>query len=594
MLKKRFFVFFVFITVLCSLFPAFAQTTGGKCGENVNYMFDFDTGHLSISGMGNMRQYTKNSVAPWYSFRDEIVSVSIENGVTSIGDYSFFWCGSLNSVTISSSVKTIGNSAFYNCDALTAVTIPEGVERIEDEAFQNCTGLEEVFISGSVKNIGKSAFYNCYISEEESEIGIESGLKKVVMEDGIETIGDYAFCMCEKLNDITIPESVTSIGYWAFYNTGRYNEWWNGNDDVLYIGSHLITVSQSKSSACDITDGTKTVADYAFSACWYLPDITIPDSVVSIGSHAFDGCNSLKSIIIPQSVKNIGECAFYTCFDLQSINVDPNNSDYCSENGVLYNKERTEMIRFPKEKQTASFTIPTGVTKIADGAFENCQCLISITVPEGVTSIGNNAFENCDSLINITLPKSVETIGRRAFMNCSDLRSIIIPDGVPNIGESAFSGCSGLTSITIPKSVLIIGENAFEKCRKSIKVYYIGSKNNWKNITGTGKYVLNNVSITYLAPFTESTVVQQENGAEVTVLQNLIPEESSIYVAGYDRQGRMTGVKTVSVSAEEQTALIPGEVFAVRVFVWNENQTPYLAEPETIEKDEFQKSGNEA
>ena len=135
--------FITLIVVLCTAFPCFAQTTNGKCGENVNYLYDFDTGHLSISGTGDMREYTENSVAPWYSFKNEIVSVNIESGVTSIGDYAFFYCNSLTGVTISDSVKDIGNNTFYHCEALTSVTIPNSVECIGNEAFKFCTGLKE-------------------------------------------------------------------------------------------------------------------------------------------------------------------------------------------------------------------------------------------------------------------------------------------------------------------------------------------------------------------------------------------------------------------------------------------------------------------
>lgn len=566
-MKKELLVLAVFMAILCLAFPCFAQTTNGKCGENVNYLYDFDTGHLSISGTGDMREYTENSVAPWYSFKNEIFSVNIESGVTNIGDYAFFWCSNLKSVTISDSVKNIGNNTFYHCKALTSVTIPNSVECIGNEAFKFCAGLKEVTIPGNVKNIGNDAFSNCYFEEKDEDDNIlsESGLEKVIIEDGVETIGDYAFYMCEKLSTIVLPDSVTGIGYWAFYDTGSYNEWWDGTDDMLYIGNHLITVSQNKSNECVVKTGTKTIADYAFYYCNSLTGITIPDSVLSIGNHAFDNCNSLKSVTIPKNVKNIGNEAFYTCFDLQSINVDSDNTAYCSENGVLYNKEKTKIIRFPKEKAETSFTIPNGVISIANGTFENCQHLTSITIPSGMATIGNNAFENCNSLTNTAIPDSVTEIGVGAFSNCSKLASIAIPDGVPGICENTFYSCSSLTSITIPNSVLTIGNGAFEKCLKSIKVNYIGSETDWNEITGEGKYIL-----TYYAKITYLSGINAKcsDDGKIVVKPINIDAGKTVILAIYD-DNKFVGMQS-EIYNDTQITFTPTQNYTyAKVMIWD-------------------------
>lgn len=230
-MKKNFLAFMILTAVLCTAFPAFAENTiDGSCGEHLTWLYDYSSKTLTISGEGNMSNYyssgTAGSRAPWItstSIKNNLETVVISDGVTSIGEYAFFYCEKLKNITIPSSVKSIGIGAFYHCDALPEITIPNGVESICNEAFQYCNGLKEVTIPGSVKNIGEGAFSNCYISAEESEIGIESGLEKVVIQDGTESIGGSAFYMCEKLNTITLPDSVTSIGYWAFYDTGYYN-----------------------------------------------------------------------------------------------------------------------------------------------------------------------------------------------------------------------------------------------------------------------------------------------------------------------------------------------------------------------------------
>ena len=473
-MKKRILACIVFMAVLCTAFSAFAEETEqpitGSCGANLTWEYNTETKVLTISGTGAMSDFdwqTGGMLAPWvknnniYNYLETVV---ISDGVTSIGEHAFYYCENLKNITIPSSVKSIGMGAFYSCKALTGITIPNGTESIGEDAFKYCNGLKEVTVPGSVKSIEEGAFSSCY------------ELTKVTIQDGAESMGAFAFNGCKKLTDVTLPNSIKSIGDNAFQETGLYDLYDHTGWDVCYIGNHLIAANQSISGTCTVKPGTKTIAGRAFDSCGNLEGITIPDSVVSIGNHAFFSCSSLKSITIPKNVTSIGDEVFYNCFDLASINVDPDNPAYCSENGVLYDKEKTEIIRYPKEKSGASLTIPGGVIKIADGAFSDCQNLKSITIPDSVTSIGDSAFSECSSLTGIT-----------------------IPDGVMEIGSKTFYYCSKMASITIPNSVLIIGENAFEGCRTSIKVYYVGSPTDWGDVKGAGKYVLTGIGITYLS-----------------------------------------------------------------------------------------------
>ena len=232
----------------------------------------------------------------------------------------------------------------------------------------------------------------------------------------VTSIGSSAFRGCSSLTSITIPDSVTSIGSSAFEN------------------------------------------------CSSLTSVTIPDSVTSIGYDAFSWCNSLTSITIPDSVTSIGWDAFDRCEKLTQINVDTANTVYSSVNGVLFSKDKTELIRYPEGKADTSYAIPNGVTYIGYDAFSCCSSLTSITIPNSVTSIGDYAFSGCISLASITIPDGVTNIGDWAFWDCRSLTSITIPDSVTRIGDSAFYGCSSLTSITIPNSVTSIGYEAFHSC----------------------------------------------------------------------------------------------------------------------------------
>lgn len=201
----------------------------------------------------------------------------------------------------------------------------------------------------------------------------------VTIPDSVTSIGDHAFYSCESLESIIIPEGVTSIGYRAFYKC---------------YSLESVTIPGTVTS----------IGDEAFGSCNPLDNVVIPDSITSISNGLFYYCHSLKNITIPDSVTSIGENAFYGCKSLTSI------------------------------------VIPDGVTSIADGTFQYCESLENVIIPAGVTSIGDNAFDECNSLISITIPDSVTSIGNEAFDWVRSLKCIWIPSSVVEVGEYAFFG----------------------------------------------------------------------------------------------------------------------------------------------------------
>ena len=219
-------------------------------------------------------------------------------------------------------------------------------------------------------------------------------------------------------------------------------------------------------------DGTAEITEYTGSAT----NLTIPSkigryTVTSIGEWAFDNCTSLKSIIIPNSVTSIGS-SFYDCTSLTSITVDSENANYSSKDGVLFNKTKTVLIRYPIGNSRSTYDIPNSVTSIGLYAFEYCKSLTSVTIPNSVKSIGGYVFCECTSLTSVTIPNSVKSIGGYTFYDCTSLTSVTIPDSVTSIGDYAFRNCESLTSVTIPDSVTSIGDYAFEYCESltSVKI----------------------------------------------------------------------------------------------------------------------------
>ena len=241
-----------------------------------------------------------------------------------------------------------------------------------------------------------------------------SSLREYVVREGTEVICDYAFWLCESLQSITIPNSVTSIG-----------------DGAFKMCKSLQSVT--------IPNSVKSIGKEAFSGCESLQSVTIPNSVTSIGDYAFWGCKYLQSITIPNSVRNIGNHAFRDC----NICFFICNSTYFQNDDVcLFNKDKTAIVS--RIKDCVNYIIPNSVTSIGDYAFSGCESLQSITIPNSVTSIGKHAFEQCNSLQSITIPNSVTKIGGGAFWPCKSLQSVTIQNSVTNIGNYAFCGCTHL------------------------------------------------------------------------------------------------------------------------------------------------------
>ena len=570
-----------------------------KCFTNIS-------GAIEIPAKLNYKEieYAVTSIGDTaFSGYRNLTNVTIPDSITEIGNSAFNSCSGLISITIPESVTSIEKYAFDGCSGLIiyceATTKPEGwdsywanyttpviwdcnsndvatdgyiyldiagvryslkdgvasvvkcfintsgtieipaklnyketeytVTSIGEDAFRNCSNLTGITIPDSVTSIGKMAFYYC------------SGLTSITIPDSVTSIGNMAFYYCSGLTSITIPQSVTSLSSSVFYGCDGIIQTENG---VKYVGNWVIGYTDSLTEQVTLKNGTKGIADNAFSYCHELTSITIPDGVTYIGNSTFYYCSGLTSITIPDSVTKIGSNAFSVCNKLTGITIpdsvteigeyafriserypiyceattkpegwdsnwtnnttpviwDCNNNDvatdgyiYVDIDGLRYSlKDGSANVLECISAIIEAINIPTKltykeseytVTSIGNNAFAYCSGLTSITIPDSVTEIGEYAFSYCSGLTNITIPDSITEIGSNAFAYCSRLTTITLVDSITCIKRSAFISCSELTGVIIPDSVTEIESFAFGNCNKLTTITFKGTLVQWRAIT---------------------------------------------------------------------------------------------------------------
>ena len=505
----------------------------GSCGDNVSWVLPLD-GTLTISGTGAMEDYDIDN-APWYSFRSQVKSVVIEDGVTRIGISAFKNCDVLTDVTIPNGVSSIGEYAFSDCSSLTSVTIPNSVTSIGYWAFSDCDSLTSVTIPGSVTKIGGSVFYDCDALTDIYYDGY--GIDWLKVDGSLSSLTGYTVRFKENLYGKgmcgdNVSWVMTADGTLTISGTGEMADYGSLDDSNPWDGCRKYIKSVV------IEDGVTGIGRYAFNRCMSLASVTIPDSVTSIRYGAFMMDTALTSLTIPGSVTSIENYAFYGCSHLTDMYYDGYGIDWiaaggngsfapdtvrfkedlygkgaCGDNvtwrlsadGTLtisgkgrindYDNEDNPMPWEICRQYIKSVVIKSGVTGIGDYAFFYCDAMTSVTIPNTVTEIGDAVFCFCDALTSVMIPGSVTTIGEWAFGSCQALTSVTIPDSVTAIGNYAFQDCTGLTGVTIPKSVAKIEMAIFQRCTSLTSVTIPGSVTSIGGIAFRGCTSLKNVNI---------------------------------------------------------------------------------------------------
>ncbi len=401
--------------------------------------------------------------------------------VVEIADSVFYNLDNVTSIIIPDTVTTIGNGAFENCSKLASVTLPEGLIKINQDVFRNCTSLTNIVIPDNVETIGIQAFYSCssltsvVIPDSVLSIGYYAfgsciSLASVTIGKNVSYIESYAFGSCSNLNEIIIPDTVTGISGSVFNSTPVYSDESKWDNGILYIDNHLIATKDTIYGEITIKEGTKSIANSAFSSRTRVTNVIFSEGLAYIGSSAFSGCTGLTSITIPDGVKTIEKNAFSGCTGVKTFTVGSgieNVGDNLLGSNSVYIEEinvDSEIVlpKLPLNSSLKKVTLGNNITAIPDYAFDECTGLTEITIPNSVTTIGEQAFYSCTGLTEITIPDSVTSVGNNAFSYCTGLTEITIPDSVTSIGYTAFASCSALSRVTIGTGLISYIEGSDE------------------------------------------------------------------------------------------------------------------------------------
>ncbi len=532
-MKKRLLSILLVLLTALTLLPLGALAEdGNKCGENLTWKFA--DGILTISGTGDMYDYSEDYLAPWSEHCVEITNVTISGGVTSIGSSAFCYC-SVKSITLPFGLKHIGSSAFFNCPNIQQINIPDSVECIDPYAFSCCKGLHTVQLPASLTLISEELFAECdnlrnlSIPDTVTEIGANAFSKCTEfsltgLPAGIKSIGASAFENCGAVESLALPKTLESIGNAAFTGTVIGKASFAGTPEKwVAIGGNNCGIAQNKidflehtcdfggswqydtqkhwkQCSCNKTqnegehtgDGdTCTVCGAALSEAlgsgsigdglsWSLSRsgaLTIsgsgkmPDFSSVANAAPWDKQkDKIQSVVIESGVQSISAGAFSGCTALEKLSI----SDTVAQIDLNAFGGCTSLAAFEVAADNKAFSSDGGVLFSADKKLLRCPVGKSAdcTVSSGTVAIAGGAFKDCSKLESLVIPDSVTAIGKSAFENCAALKRITLPKSIAMLEALTFSGCASLAEITLPDGLKALGEKVFSGCAalKSVKI----------------------------------------------------------------------------------------------------------------------------
>lgn len=421
-------LFFALLELLHPSTAVAANTVSGYCGgegdgTNLTWELNLDTGEMVISGTGAMED-SVDYTAPWGVYTSKIKSLTISDGVTTIGNSAFCRCINLTGeLDIPNSIVRIGKYAFQHCGFTGSLNIPDSVTYIGGYAFEENAFTGTLRLSNNLTEIEDNTFANCKFS---GPLNLPAGLTR---------IGAFAFHRGEYSGSLIIPDSVTFIGEAAFSLCQKFTGQLTLSKNLTSIGTAAFQSCRGFSGSLYIPDSVETIGDRAFQMCdGFTGTLKLPHNITKIDDNTFSNCNFTGSLFIPNKVTTIGNEAFYSC-----------------------------------GKITGNLTLPNSLMTIGNKAFEGCYSFTGpLTIPNTVTNIGYDAFRSCSGLSGaLTIPNSLTTIESGTFSWCSGLTGeLVIPDTVTIICDHAFYGCDGFDgNLKIPSNVVFIGEYAFFNCK---------------------------------------------------------------------------------------------------------------------------------
>lgn len=533
-MKKRLLSILLVLLTALTLLPLGALADdNNKCGENLTWNLD-EIGILTISGTGDMYNYSSAYPAPWSAKNSDICEITVGDGVTSIGDNAFHSCNAERVDLQGTSLVSIGKNAFSRCTMLTSIFIPESVQSIGSEAFSLCEGLSMVELPTTLTKIPDGIFTDCTlldsitIPDTVTEIGANAFLRCTAfiletLPSGIQRIGAAAFENCGNIESLALPGTLESIGEAAFNGTaidkasfaGTPERWTAIGGDACCIAQDKIdflehtcdfsgwkydehkhwqqcTCGKTQNEGSHTGDGdTCTVCDAALSAAldsgsigdglsWSLSRsgaLTIsgsgkmPDFSSVANAAPWDKQkDKIQSVVIESGVQSISGGAFSGCTALEKVGI----SDTVAQIDLNAFDGCTALAEFEVAADNKAFSSVGGVLFSADKELLRCPVGKSAdyAVPSGTVAIAGGAFKDCAKLESLVIPDSVISIGESAFENCAALKRITLPKNITKLEASCFSGCTALAEIALPDSVKTLGEKVFSGCAalKSVKI----------------------------------------------------------------------------------------------------------------------------